>query len=237
MNNTIDRKEFYYKYLLYQAIENHNLDVLNIIPQRYIPKIHMDNLHLEIYCKQNDFFNIKYILSCTKNPNIINTLFELSVIYENIDIIKYLLNHGADIHYNYESALMYACEKGNIDIIDCLINHGIDVHVNDDYALILAVENMNIQTVKYLIDKGADIHVNDDYALRFSCENGYIELTKILVEHGADIHALQDHSIRWASINGHLDIVQYLVEKENNSDCYKNKSRNSLNRKKLYRFK
>jgi len=55
-----------------------------------------------------------------------------------IAIIKYLVEHGADINkanfYIRETPLYYACENGNKSIIKYLVEHGADVNKSNGYG-------------------------------------------------------------------------------------------------------
>ena len=58
----------------------------------------------------------------------------LAVLGGNIEIVRHLLNHGAEInHRNYQghSALQYACSKGKKDIVELLLERKADVNIID----------------------------------------------------------------------------------------------------------
>ncbi len=129
-------------------------------------------------------------------------------------VIISLMGHGANTNNDY--ALRLASQGGHLDIVKYLINAGADIHGNDDFALRWASNNGHLEVVKYLVElkpDGAKIHAFDDYALRYSSRNGHLDIVKYLVElkpDGANIHANDDGALGWASINGHLEIVRYL---------------------------
>lgn len=59
----------------------------------------------------------------------------LAVLGGNIEIVKHLLNHGANInHRNWQghSALQYACSKGKKDIVELLLERTADVNIVDN---------------------------------------------------------------------------------------------------------
>lgn len=90
-----------------------------------------------------------------------------SIEYENLEMIKYLLEKGADINVKNEdgsTALMTASMYGNLEIIKYLIENGADINSkdNDDStALIYASKWGNLETVEYLVKNGADINIKD----------------------------------------------------------------------------
>ena len=109
-----------------------------------------------------------------------------------------------------EEKLIEAAEEGDLQEVKQLTQHGADIHAENDYALQLAARNGHLEVVKYLIQSGAEIHAGNDAALRWAARNGHLEVIKYLIRSGADIHAGNDAAFRWASENGHLEVVEYL---------------------------
>ena len=116
------------------------------------------------------------------------------------------------------SALKSASEHGNLEVVKYLVEQGADIHEEDDMVLQLASENGHRKVVEYLIEKGANIHANNDWALMVASRDGHLDVVEYLVESGADIHAREDEALEWASENGHLDVVEYLVEQGVDAD-------------------
>jgi ankyrin repeat protein len=110
-----------------------------------------------------------------------NTFLHQAGYFKFATIIKYLIDHGADVnavndmgqtplHYlqRSEPVWNYSEETDIVAIAKCLINHGIDVNAIDDYGdtcLHAAAKNGNLDMVKYLLDSG----VNKDHIDK----NGY----------------------------------------------------------------
>jgi hypothetical protein len=90
---------------------------------------------------------------------------------------------------------------GDIEVIKELIESGADIHVDNGYALRYASYYGHLEIVKYLVEQGADIHAMDDDALRWASYYGHLEVVKYLVEQGVDIHVLNDETLRVASEN------------------------------------
>ena len=61
-----------------------------------------------------------------------------------------------------EERLIEAAEEGRIDIVRFMIKEGADIHAYDDYPLRWASMNGHTETVKLLIKEGADIHAVND---------------------------------------------------------------------------
>ena len=112
----------------------------------------------------------------------------------HIDVVKYLVSHGADINGgNYHDLpLSDAAENGHIDVVQYLVSHGADVGASLKQRLLyLAAENGYIDFVKYLVSRGADVNGGDyhDLPLSGATKNGYIDVAEYLVSYGADVSA------------------------------------------------
>eukprot|EP00833_Pecoramyces_ruminatium_P015430 jgi/Orpsp1_1/1189462/evm.model.d7180000072215.1 len=133
--------------------------------------------------------NDKYTCKEIKTP-----LF-LACEQENESMVKYLVEHGADVNEVYEcrkytkgsngiryyylcniikvkSPLSMACEKGNESIVKCLVEHGADINAKYEY---LDYEKLEIIT-----------------PLMYACKNGNVSIVNYLIEHGADINITFD---------------------------------------------
>jgi len=108
------------------------------------------------------------------------------------------------------SLLADAAKAGELGIVKYLKEHGANIHSFDDYALGLASYNGHLSVVKYLVEQGAYIHAGDDDALRLASANDHLSVVQYLVEHGANIHARDDLALRWASEYGNTSVADYL---------------------------
>jgi len=126
------------------------------------------------------------------------------------NIIHNILNKS-HISSEINLALLRACENGYLDIVKYLVEHDANIHAWNDLALRQACHNGHFSIVKYLVEEGANIHAENDSALRFSSERGHLDIVKYLVEEGANIHAENDSALRFSSERGHLDIVKFLI--------------------------
>ena len=129
----------------------------------------------------------------------------------HLDVVKSLVEQGANLHAENEEALTSASANGHFDVVKYLVEHGADFHVNDE-ALGLAASYGRLDVVKYLIEQGADLHVLNENPLKWSSWHGHLEIVKYLVELGADLHVEGELALRGAAINGHLDVIKYLIE-------------------------
>lgn len=104
-----------------------------------------------------------------------------------IDIAKYLLKNGADVHYDNDESLTNACFKGYFEIVKLLIEHGADIHIHNNRSLQWASMNGHLEVVKLLIENGADIHAKNNNALYYAYLYGHEEVAKLLIEYGANM--------------------------------------------------
>ena len=133
----------------------------------------------------------------------IGNLLVVKFLYDFVDINC--------INQNNFTALERCASCGNLEVVKYLVNKGGDIHTYGDYALRFSSSYGHLEVVKFLVSQGADIHAVEDCALRWSARTGHLEVVKFLVSQGANIHAKEDYALRWSSENGHLEIVNFLV--------------------------
>jgi hypothetical protein len=71
----------------------------------------------------------------------------------HLSVVKYLVEHGANIHALNDVALNDASTKGHLDIVKYLVEHGANIHASNDLALFNAGMNGHLDVVKYLKTK------------------------------------------------------------------------------------
>ena len=150
----------------------------------------------------------------------------------NENIIKLLLEHGADIHQtnqNHETALMTALSIDNINIIKLFfdhgksinLEHGKSINLENTYGytpLMLAVSNGNEEAIKLLLDNGADINQlnqNGMTPLMLAVSNDNEEAMEMLLERGADINQPNQNGetpLMLAVSNDNEEAIQLLLD-------------------------
>ena len=167
------------------------------------------NLGINYFAIVNN--NIELLIFLLENNSITNNQ---ALIYASknghLDVVEYLVDHGANLNVEDDNSLQWASSKGHLKVVEYLVDHGANVNAQDDYALILASKNGHLDVVEYLVDHGANVNARDDYALRWASNNGHLDIVEYLVNHGANIHAYDDQALRWASKYGHVDVVNFL---------------------------
>ena len=143
----------------------------------------------------------------------------------NIYIIKFLVEHGADVNkksYNGATSIFYACKMANEAVVKYLVEHGADLNkTNHDgnTPLFIACLSGNEAIVKYLVEHGADINkenMTGNTPLFKACLSGNEAVVNYLVELGADVNKKSYNGttpLFYACSNGNNEaVVKYLVE-------------------------
>ena len=117
------------------------------------------------------------------------------------------------VHTWDDFAIRWASRTGNLELVKFLVENGADIHAKNDQAVSWACLNGHLEVVKYLSEKGTNVQAGDNAAFRFACTNGHFEVVKFLFSNfWIDIHAMEDDALREAVRNGHFEIVKYLAQ-------------------------
>jgi ankyrin repeat protein len=81
---------------------------------------------------------------------------------------------------NLEEQLYYACKNGNLDLVKDLVNQGANNRTWNDRALHWAASAGYLSIVKFLVSRGADIHAYNARGLRLATLNGYTDIVNFL---------------------------------------------------------
>ena len=84
------------------------------------------------------------------------------------------------IQYFYHSPLTKTSENGHLEVVKYLVEQGADICVDSDQALRWASRNGYLKVVKYLVEQGANIHARSEEALVFANMNGYLDVVDYL---------------------------------------------------------
>lgn len=141
---------------------------------------HEDNLHGDNHTSYSGLNVLLYALEGTDPPAIINALLDygltgnhdlnsdMSLLYKAVemkkhDVVKLLLDHGADINRQKpELVLIRAIRSDDPDMVSLLVKHG--AFTEESNAFEYALTNRRIRSVTRLLELGADI--NDTFAMR-----------------------------------------------------------------------
>lgn len=156
---------------------------------------------------------------------------------EEIEIIEFLIEKGADINYKCESlgetqlmilsnlTLATSSSSKQKEIAQLLINKGAYLNVKSNIgmtALMCAAGSGQIEVAELLINSQADIHSQDAQgwtALMYSAFNSQVKILKLLIENGADINVKDKNgntALTLAKEKGYKKIVDILKNHSKN---------------------
>jgi ankyrin repeat protein len=123
--------------------------------------------------------------------------------------------------YVYGNALTASAYDGTLDILKLLLDHGADVNSNDGWALQIAAAEGNFEIVRELLIRHANVNArtsNPNFpqrtALYGACELGWDKIVDILLECGADPNlggGEDDYPILAAARDGGSKIINKLI--------------------------
>ena len=141
------------------------------------------------------------------------------------DVVKYLIDCGADLAAHDGYVIHYAGEvPNNKEVVSLLIAYGgLDAHTEPSSEIarqfIYAVFLANTDRVNAMLrDNSALVeerYARGDTALHHACRNGDLEIVKQLVSNRADVNAVADQGhfpLYCAAGHGHVETTRYLVE-------------------------
>ena len=136
------------------------------------------------------------------------------------------------------TALHFAAQNGNLDIIKFLVEHGADISAQDyeqsRSVIHFAAENGDIECIKYLTDNGANLQdrdVNGATAFHYAVMANNLEAVKYFVTKKLDYTAKDNRgwtAMHYAANGGALDVMKYLVAKDLNINALNDRKRTPL---------
>lgn len=209
VENGVNKKSYNKAFL--SACKKGHLNVVRYLVENGAD-IHVDNDFGLNYAANNGHLDlVKYLID--KGITMNNDALVNASASGNLEIFKYLVKHGGDIHGKNDQCLIVAATTIRLDILKYLIGKGVDDN-SKSRAMIGATKNGRIESVKYLVENGADIHFHDDEALFLSVYYNNLDITEYLVENGANIKGKINLLIPIAAKNGYIDMIGYLMDIE-----------------------
>jgi hypothetical protein len=130
-----------------------------------------------------------------------DSLFDCAVEYNQVAIIKYLLNQGHISLQEINRGSQHASRKGYFEIVQLCLQHGGDPN---NGSLDQAIHGDHLEITQFLLESGARVSNTE---LRLACRNGHPEIIQLLLKHGADSKCV----LKWAAEEGHIEIVRDLL--------------------------
>ena len=160
---------------------------------------------------------------------------DYAIMNENIEMVEYLLEHGADVNYtkSKNSPLSYAVFKNRADIARLLLERGAKLrwiyrhyydylmpsNLDNTPMVLFAAWKGNKEMVELLIEYGADVNEKSEEglytALGRAAEIGNIDVAELLIKKGADIEALDNGNtpLLNAVFYNKIKMVEFLIAK------------------------
>lgn len=87
------------------------------------------------------------------------------------------------MHAANDYAFRWACARGHLEVVKVLLDAGADLHAQEDFALRNAVKLRRTEVVKFLLEKGAYINANDNEAAKEVKRNGHAAMKQLFASH------------------------------------------------------
>ena len=160
------------------------------------------------------------------------TALTASAYYNHANIVKYLVDNGADVNYGsyYTDPVISAVRGGSYDIVNYLIEHGADVNAlsyGKSTPLYVAAELGKSEIIDLLIKNGADVEYIQPWtgmtplAMAAKSVLGNKATIEQLVNGGSDVNYKTPTGMSvlgWAIIRQKFDSIEYLLEKGCNAN-------------------
>ena len=150
----------------------------------------------------------------------------LTIVYNNLEAMKYLLERGADPtledNSRIVSSLHLASIGGNIAIIDAILSSGANIDIQSSEgltALMFAAFCKNRTVVDFLLLKGANPFLKDQFGrtfLHYASQGGDVTIIEKCLSCGLDIESKDNEGktpLMIAASSGNSDAVKFLLQR------------------------
>lgn len=128
-----------------------------------------------------------------------------------VPLVKRLIEHGANVHFEQDKTLLLAAQKGSDELVNLLLRRGANP-ANQANVLTAAVKHCSWITVQTLLQSGVVPQSDLNTSLQVAVERKSVEITRLLVERGADVHFNHDVALRYAAARNLCDIAAVLIQ-------------------------
>eukprot|EP01052_Picozoa_sp_SAG31_P025703 SAG31_NODE_2271_length_6040_cov_3.379397_2_plen_556_part_00 len=169
---------------------------------------------LHLACMRAEVTAVKRLLSA-ESKNDVNQRANTSLAWTplmaaalggSIDVIRLLLQHGADIdglqdqEGQPDTPLFVACQHGHFEAAKILLEHGAEVNARNKHGhspLCTSSQEGNVDIVALLLSSGAQVDQttigNEATALHIAAQYGHESIVTILLDHGAALNRQTVH--------------------------------------------
>ena len=209
---------------LFEACDSGNLENVKLLLENGA-NIHADNDRALMLASENGYLDIvKFLLKHGANIHAQeDSAIFLAIENEKYDIVKFLVKNGVNVD---RFLILKSISRNQLNLLKFFVKHGADIHFDNDYPFITASIYGYLNIMKYLLEKGSNINAIDmDYnktALNYAIDEGHFEIVKFLIEKGAnigdkiDLNIIRDkvrYSENEEEKQQYLDILLFLTKK------------------------
>lgn len=102
-------------------------------------------------------------------------------------VINFCKDKSIDINFKNGLPLKSACIYNNLNIVKYLIFNKANINIDDGAPLIMSLYKKNYEISIFLIENGANINVSEDLPLRISIHQNNFEMVKYICSKGGNI--------------------------------------------------
>lgn len=101
-----------------------------------------------------------------------------------------------------EKIIIHCAEWGYLDMVKYLIKNGFDIHTDDEKPLCQAAKRGHLNVVKYIVGLGGDIHAQNDKPLQKACDSRFVkprvnlDIVKFLVCKGGNLKVISKKKLQ-----------------------------------------
>lgn len=126
----------------------------------------------------------------------------------NVDIVKFLLNRGADSRRDH--LLSTASAYGDLPMVKLLVSNNVDIVEFNNAPIKRAIKYNHLEVANFLLNNGADVNVDNSYLLLDAIHNKNLPMVKLLVGHGINYNVYDNLPLKTAVMHKCGDIVLFL---------------------------
>lgn len=170
-------------------------------------------LGLEVAARVGHVEILKLLLNAGANVNAKDGIaLRQAVEHENGEIVELVLNSGADANAMDGIALRCMVTRGNEKIVELLLNYGANASANDGTALRQATKHGHEKIVELLLNAGANANADDGILFRLATRSGNQTIVGLLLNAARDPHVQGPYALTAAAFYGNIEVVRHLVD-------------------------
>ncbi len=130
----------------------------------------------------------------------------------NLSIIKLLVDYGANVRIDNDSAVEHACSDGHLDVVIYLVNAG--ASIENDNCLVKASVNGHLHVVKFLLATATYMKHSINWALMCTAEKGHFDVVEYFIKSKLCDHDSVMLAMDYAARQGKTHVVKFIIEHE-----------------------